>query len=224
MEHDFLREMSLSKCRVLDEGERMEIGKYYAGSDGTCWTPLRVLENGNVVVEWGDSNVRMQVVWPPEGLRMPPAPYRSAVRVWGRVQNLVWELTPRMYRDATSRSHSYSERVFLEQGEPRHVTTTPLKMKIRETPTSSVSEELIQVGHVARTRICPNCGEPVVGANRLIVLFDDGRSVAEMLRQTSPEQDYMAVFDGCLMCLERRLIDDPVTTALLKACLCKPTR
>ena len=85
------------------------------------------------------------------------------------------------------------------------------------------------VGHVPKPepdgsvwidpRQCPECDEPVVGVNRWVTLFDDGRSVPEVLRRKESEQMLTTVFSGCAACLERRFAGDPVALALLKAYL-----
>jgi len=66
--------------------------------------------------------------------------------------------------------------------------------------------------------ICPSCGEPVRGRNARIAMRDDGFTVPDVVRgeKGSKGPTMPLVFDGCTMCLERRFVDDPVGTFLLK--------
>gem|GEM_PF-2807624 len=173
--------------RVLKKGEKMEVGRFYAGNHSYYWAPIS---------HHLDHTVSVQVAYRPgdgEGWRVlgcrPWTKIRRHDLLWLTVKDWtsVWEITREEYR--------------------RIVGHVP-----KAVPDESI---WIEPG----PRACPGCDEPVVGVNRWITLFDDGRSVPEVLRRKEPEKMLTTVFSGCAACLERRFADDPVALALLKAFL-----
>ena len=65
---------------------------------------------------------------------------------------------------------------------------------------------------------CPLCGEFVTGLNRVVTLRHQCISVPGLLRGIKPMDGptLPQVFHGCVGCLEKRFVDDPVGMWLLR--------